>query len=115
MYGAVTTLVADLIFFLTHLTMHKTQRGWAIHKVHHSVQVLTPLTRSREHFIAAPIWALGPAIGLSFSAAIFAYLFDDNIARIAIMSIGIFSLLYALNGNSRHYHVSFRYPGWLEY
>ena len=31
------------------------------------------------------------------------------------MNIGIFSLLYALNGNFRHYHVSFRYPRWLEY
>ncbi|MFT7526802.1 MAG: sterol desaturase/sphingolipid hydroxylase (fatty acid hydroxylase superfamily) [Arenicella sp.] len=115
MYGAVTILVTDLMFFLTHLMMHKTEIGWAIHKVHHSAQVLTPLTRSREHFIAAPIWALGPAIGLSFSGAIFAYLFDDNITRITIMNIGIFSLLYALNGNFRHYHVSFRYPRSLEY
>jgi sterol desaturase/sphingolipid hydroxylase (fatty acid hydroxylase superfamily) len=31
------------------------------------------------------------------------------------MNVGIFSLLYALNGNFRHYHVSFRYPRWLEY
>ena len=115
MYGLVTILIADLVFFLTHYMMHKTEIGWAIHKVHHSAQVLTPLTRSREHFIAAPIWALGPAIALTFSGAIFAFLFDDNITRITIMNIGIFSLFYALNGNFRHYHVSFRYPRKLEY
>lgn len=114
-YGLVTILVADMIFFFTHLMMHKTEIGWAIHKVHHSAQVLTPLTRSREHFIAAPIWALGPAIGLSLSGGIFTWVFNGNITGITIMNIGIFSLLYALNGNFRHYHISFRYPRWLEY
>jgi sterol desaturase/sphingolipid hydroxylase (fatty acid hydroxylase superfamily) len=115
LYGAVTVLIADMIFFFTHYMMHKTEIGWAIHKVHHSAQVLTPLTRPREHFIAGPVWALGPAIGLSISGGIFAWAFNGDITRITIMNVGIFSLLYALNGNFRHYHVSFRYPRWLEY
>ena len=114
-YGLVTLLIADMIFFFTHLMMHKTDIGWAIHKVHHSAQVLTPITRMREHFIAAPIWALGPAIGLSISGGLFAYLFNGGITQITIVNLGVFSFLYALNGNFRHYHVSFRYPRWLEY
>lgn len=114
-YGLVTLLIADMIFFFTHLLMHKTQIGWAIHKVHHSAQVLTPLTRMREHFIAAPIWAAGPAVGLSISGGVFAYLFGGNITHITIVNMGVFAFLYALNGNFRHYHVSFRYPRWLEY
>ena len=69
----------------------------------------------RENFIAAPVWALGPAIGLSASGGLFAYLFNGGITHITIVNIGIFSFLYALNGNFRHYHVSFRYPRWLEY
>lgn len=114
-YGVVTLLIADMIFFFTHYMMHKTEIGWAIHKVHHSAQVLTPLTRAREHFIAAPVWFLGPAIGLSFSGGIFAWLFNGDITQITIVNMGIFSFLYALNGNFRHHHVSFRYPRWLEY
>ena len=114
-YGLVTILIVDVIFFYTHLMMHRTKIGWAIHKVHHSAQVLTPLTRMRENFIIAPVWALGPAIGLSISGGIFAYLFNDSIVQITILNTGIFSFLYALNGNFRHYHVSFRYPRWLEY
>jgi sterol desaturase/sphingolipid hydroxylase (fatty acid hydroxylase superfamily) len=31
-----------------------------------------------------------------------------------VMNLGIFGFLFALNGNFRHYHVSFRYPRWLE-
>lgn len=114
-YGLVTLLIADMIFFFTHLMMHKTDIGWAIHKVHHSAQVLTPITRMREHFIAAPIWALGPAIGLSISGGLFAYLFNGGITQVTIVNLGVFSFLYALNGNFRHYHVSFRYPRWLEH
>lgn len=114
-YGLVTILIADMIFYWTHYMMHKTQIGWAIHKVHHSAEVLTPLTRPREHFIAGPVWALGPALGLSLSGGIFAWVFDGDITQITILNVGIFSMLYALNGNFRHYHVSFRYPRWLEY
>lgn len=115
LYGIVTLLIADMIFFFTHYMMHKTEIGWAIHKVHHSAEVLTPLTRAREHFIAAPVWALGPAIGLSLSGGVFAYLFNGDITQMTIVNMGIFSFLYALNGNFRHHHVSFRYPRWLEY
>jgi sterol desaturase/sphingolipid hydroxylase (fatty acid hydroxylase superfamily) len=115
LYGFVILLVADMIFFFIHLMMHRTRIGWAIHKVHHSAEVLTPLTRYREHFLAGPLWASGFALGLTIPAAIFAYLFNGGITQITIMNVGIFSFLYALNGNFRHYHVSFRYPRWLEY
>jgi sterol desaturase/sphingolipid hydroxylase (fatty acid hydroxylase superfamily) len=30
------------------------------------------------------------------------------------MNLGVFVFLFAINGNFRHYHVSFRYPPWLE-
>ena len=113
-YGLVTILIADMIFYWTHYMMHMTEVGWAIHKVHHSAQVLTPLTRPREHFMIGWLWALGPAIGLSLSGGIFAWVFNGNITQITIMNVGIFSVLYALNGNFRHYHISFRYPRWLE-
>jgi len=114
-YGLLSLLIADMIFYWTHYMMHKTSIGWAIHKVHHSAQVLTPLTRPREHFIAGPIWAAGPAIGLSLAAGLFAWLFNGNITHITVWNVGIFAMLYAMNGNFRHHHISFRYPRWLEY
>lgn len=114
-YGAVSLLIADMIFYFIHLMMHRTKIGWAIHKVHHSAQVLTPITRFREHFIAAPIWGSGFAVGLAMSGGVFAYLFNGGITQITVLNLGIFSFIYALNGNFRHYHVAFRYPRWLEY
>ncbi|HME41243.1 MAG TPA: sterol desaturase family protein [Steroidobacteraceae bacterium] len=115
LFGLVTLLLVDMCFFFYHLMMHRTRIGWAIHKVHHSAEVLTPLTRSREHFLEAPIEAAATSFGLSLSGGIFAYVFGGAITQITVMNVGIFFFLYTLNGNFRHYHVSFRYPRWLEY
>jgi sterol desaturase/sphingolipid hydroxylase (fatty acid hydroxylase superfamily) len=112
-YSLAILLVYDLVFFATHYTMHKVPALWAIHKVHHSAEVLTPLTRSREHFIAGPIWAAGGAISYGFVGGVFAYLFDGGITAATVFNIGVFSLLFGLTGSFRHYHVQFHYPMWL--
>ena len=113
LYSLVTLLCYDLVFFISHYTMHKVPALWAIHKVHHSAEVLTPLTRYREHFIAVPIWAAGGAFSYGFAAGIFAYLFNGNITEATILNIGAFALLFGFNGAFRHYHVQFHYPVWL--
>jgi sterol desaturase/sphingolipid hydroxylase (fatty acid hydroxylase superfamily) len=113
-YGLVTLLVADMIFYFTHLFGHRTRIGWAFHKVHHSAAVLTPLTRYREHFVEGILYAAGAAAGLGLCGGMFAYLVRGPITEITVMNLGIFAFLFALNGNFRHYHVSFRYPRWLE-
>jgi sterol desaturase/sphingolipid hydroxylase (fatty acid hydroxylase superfamily) len=115
LYSLVALLLVDMCFFFYHLMMHRTRLGWAIHKVHHSAAVLTPLTRSREHFLEAPIEAAFTSFGLAVASGIFAYLFAGGITQLTVMNIGIFFFLYTLNGNFRHYHVSMRYPRWLEY
>ena len=113
LYSLVTLLCYDFVFFLTHYTMHKVPALWAIHKVHHSAEVLTPLTRYREHFIAVPIWAAGAAISYGFAAGIFAFLFDGKIVEATLMNVGFFTLLFGFTGSFRHYHVQFHYPKWL--
>ncbi|MEH6570316.1 MAG: sterol desaturase family protein [Halioglobus sp.] len=113
LYSLVTLLCYDFVFFLTHFTMHKVPALWAIHKVHHSAEVLTPLTRYREHFIAAPIWAAGGAFSYGFAAGIFAYLFNGDIVEATILNVSAFALLFGFNGAFRHYHVQFHYPRWL--
>ncbi|MFK8049658.1 MAG: sterol desaturase family protein [Halioglobus sp.] len=110
LYGLLTLLLADFIFYATHWAMHRYPALWAIHKVHHSAQVLTPLTRYREHFLAAPIWAAGAAVSYALVAGVFAFLFNGGITGVTIMNVSIFSFAYALLGNFRHHHVSIRFP-----
>ncbi|MFP6654060.1 MAG: sterol desaturase family protein [Myxococcota bacterium] len=114
LYSLVLLLSYDLVFFLTHYTMHKVPALWAIHKIHHSAEVLTPLTRTREHFLAGPIWASGQALSYGLAAGVFAYLFDGGITEATLLNLGFFAVLTGFNGSFRHYHVQFRYPRWLE-
>jgi sterol desaturase/sphingolipid hydroxylase (fatty acid hydroxylase superfamily) len=113
LYSLVTLLCYDFVFYAIHYTMHRVPALWAIHKVHHSAEVLTPLTRYREHFVAGPIWATGGALAYGFSGGVFAYLFDGGITAATLFNIGFFALLFGFNGSFRHYHVQFHYPGWL--
>ena len=114
LYSLVALLAYDFMFYCIHYTMHKVPMFWAIHKVHHSAEVLTPLTRYREHFVAGPIWAAGGAFGYGVAAGLFAWLFDGGITQATLLNISVFALLFGFNGSFRHYHVSFRYPRWLE-
>jgi sterol desaturase/sphingolipid hydroxylase (fatty acid hydroxylase superfamily) len=69
---------------------------------------------NREHFVEGILYAAGAAAGLGFCGGAFAYLVRGPITEVTVMNLGIFFFLFALNGNFRHYHVSFRYPRWLE-
>ena len=112
-YSAAILLCYDFIFYAIHYTMHKVPALWAIHKVHHSAEVLTPMTRTREHFVAGPIWATGAAVAYAIPGGVFAYLFDGGITQATIFNIGFFTVLFGFNGNFRHYHIAFHYPRWL--
>lgn len=114
-YGLAMLIAQDFMFYAYHYMMHRTRIGWAIHKVHHSAEVLTPVTRMREHFLENPIDAIAEAIGFGIVGGIFAWVFNGNIVQITVMNVSIYYLLYDLTGNFRHYHVSLRYPRWLEY
>lgn len=113
LYSLITLLIYDAIFFLIHYCEHKIPALWAIHKIHHSAEVLTPLTRYREHFIEGPIYAVGAAVAYGLAGGLFGWLFVDNITQATLFNIGFFALLFGFNGSFRHYHVAFHYPQWL--
>jgi sterol desaturase/sphingolipid hydroxylase (fatty acid hydroxylase superfamily) len=114
LYGFLSFMMADFMFFITHYIMHKTRIGWAFHQVHHSAQVLTPLTRYREHFLVAPFWAGNLAIGLALVSGVFTFLLEGSLIEVSVASVTLYSFVYAATSNFRHYHVSFRFPRWLE-
>lgn len=114
LFSFVLLLSYDFTFFLLHYAEHKIPALWAIHKVHHSAEVLTPLTRYREHVLEGPLYSSAAAIGYAVPAAVFAWLFAGSIKQMMLWNIGVFALLFGFNGAFRHYHVQFRYPRWLE-
>ena len=112
LYSLVTLLIYDFVFYATHYAEHKIPALWAIHKIHHSAEVLTPLTRYREHFLEGPIYAAGSAVSFGLAGGIFGWLFAGDITQATLFNLGFFAVLLGFNGSFRHYHVGFHYPSW---
>ena len=115
LYGFTSFMLYDFVFFYTHYVMHKTRIGWALHQVHHSAEVLTPLTRYREHFLVAPLWAAGLILTYALMGGIFAWLFGGGMVAATVSGVTVTSFVYGAVSNLRHHHVSFRFPAWLEH
>jgi sterol desaturase/sphingolipid hydroxylase (fatty acid hydroxylase superfamily) len=95
----------DFATYLTHRLSHEHKVLWPFHKVHHSAEVLTPLTLMRKH----PIYGLlgsaiqpliaGPVIGL------FVVIFDQH-STLKIMGINAVYMIFNFAGaNLRHSHI----------
>jgi sterol desaturase/sphingolipid hydroxylase (fatty acid hydroxylase superfamily) len=104
----------DLGIFLSHWLQHKVPLLWEFHKVHHSAEVLNPLTVYRMH----PVDTL---LGLSLAGlfggattAVFAHAFPPGPAALTLMGGNVFLFLYYLVGyHLRHSHIWIDYgPRW---
>lgn len=106
------TIVGDFVAFYLHYLQHKIPLLWQFHKVHHSSEVMHPLSNFREHpvdnltynfitkFINGLVWGLMLTI-VGFT--------PDTVA---IFGIGLLSLLFNLVGYQlRHSHMWLRWPG----
>jgi sterol desaturase/sphingolipid hydroxylase (fatty acid hydroxylase superfamily) len=113
LYSLALFLSYDFTFFLLHYTEHKVPALWAIHKVHHSAEVLTPLTRYREHVLEGPMYSAAAAIGFAVPAGVFSWLFAGSIVAVTVLNVALFALLFGFNGMFRHSHIQFHYPSWL--
>lgn len=109
-FTLVLALVTDFSTYVVHRLHHAVPTLWAFHKVHHSAEVLTPLTAFRKHpvyqFLSAgtDVILIGPFQGLVF------FLFAGPVEPAAIFGINVvFGLFYMLGGALRHSHL------WLSY
>ncbi|MFZ1813424.1 MAG: sterol desaturase family protein [Rhizobiaceae bacterium] len=102
----------DTTNFFQHWLQHRIPILWEFHKVHHSAEVLTPVTAVRNHpvgqLLTATIGGIvyGSLNGLSFS------LFSGQNAEYAIFGANFFALIYFTVGlyHLKHSHVWFTYP-----
>jgi sterol desaturase/sphingolipid hydroxylase (fatty acid hydroxylase superfamily) len=87
-------LAYELGYWFNHWLSHKVPFLWEFHKVHHSAEVLTPLTNFRVH----PVYAVIFANILAFSAAVANglghYLFGDTTHQFALADTNIILVLF---------------------
>jgi sterol desaturase/sphingolipid hydroxylase (fatty acid hydroxylase superfamily) len=112
----VILLTNDFCTYWVHRIHHETSILWPFHAVHHSAEVMTPLTVTRKH----PIYnvfstaARGVLLGVAQALMLFAF-----VGQVDVLSIGTVNAAYfvfnALGSNLRHSHVWLSYGPVLEH
>lgn len=101
--------------YVVHRLSHRVPFLWELHKVHHSAQVLTPLTVYRTHPIESVLMRAGAAGSLMLVAGVFVWLFPGRVSAWEIGGVyGLSFVWNVLGSNLRHSHVWLPYPSWLE-
>lgn len=106
-YTAVIFVVDDFMHYAVHWMFHRVPVLWAFHKVHHSAEVLTPLTADRFHPVELLITAAMRTSGLVLATLLFS-------PALPLWTIfGANALLFGFNlfaGALRHSHIWFAFP-----
>ena len=105
-------LAHDFAIFFTHSLQHRIPILWEFHKVHHSAEVLTPITVYRMH----PVDDLftGSFVGLMTGAVygVFSHIYVDVPHEFSVNGINIILFSFYLIGmNLRHSHIWLPYTG----
>ena len=108
-YALLIFMVADFTEFLWHYATHKIGFLWELHKVHHSAEVLTPLTEGRFHPIDLVAQYICPTIAVAIVSGSFMYFYDGSIIGWTVSSVTVYAVVMSVLGHFYHSHV------WLSY
>ena len=110
LYTCILFLANDFSRFLCHFCYHKIPFLWRFHRVHHSAEVLTPLTLYRIHFVELFINASRSFLILALVTAVFIYLFKGSINEYELFGAALFNFIFNIAGaNLRHSSVFMGY------
>lgn len=103
-------LAGDFAIFFAHWLQHKVPFLWEFHKIHHSAQVMTPITVYRMHPVDDLMaYFLGGVMG-GIVVGTVNYLYLENPGFLKIFGLNLFTFIfYVTFYNLRHSHF------WLHY
>lgn len=108
----VAMLVSDFLGWYCHYLQHKSPFLWQFHKVHHSAEVMHPVSNYREHPIDNLFYlvAIGGGYGAVLALAIRIFGYAPSMPT--LLGVPLTMLTFNLVGyNLRHSHVWLRWPG----
>ena len=102
-YAFVLFICTDFSRFFLHWCMHKFNFLWKFHQVHHSAEVLTPMTVYRSHPVEMILYKLRGLFVVSIVTAIFYTLFKNNLSFWNILGVNVFGFIFNMClANLRH-------------
>ena len=114
LYAVAVAVAFDLGIYVVHYALHRVPVLWEFHKVHHSAQVLTPISVYRVHPLDDILY--GAATGALTGAVhgSLAYVAGAAVMPVTILHVDVvLFVFYVLGSNLRHSHVWLSYPAWL--
>lgn len=103
-------VLEDASRFGLHYALHKVPLLWRFHRVHHSAEILTPLTLYRIHPVEALLYYVRGLIVFGLVSGVFIYLFRNQVHGYDILGVDLLGFLFnTLGANLRHS------PVWLSF
>lgn len=116
LYTLAAVIAADFAVFITHYLQHKISVLWQFHQVHHSAEVLTPVTVYRMHPVDLFFTGIVGAACIALALAVFVYLTGEPPKETTVAGVNVVIFIFYLVGyNLRHSHIWVGYPRWLSY
>ena len=109
LYTVLFFIVYDFGRFVAHSLLHDVPALWHFHKVHHSAEVLTPMTSFRAHPIDLAVMAWVPALTTGLLTWLFHRYVCVGVTFYTYLGVHVIFFLGNLIGNLRHWQV------WLSY
>jgi sterol desaturase/sphingolipid hydroxylase (fatty acid hydroxylase superfamily) len=103
-FTLLTAIAYDYGRFLSHFVQHRVPFLWEFHKVHHSAEVLTPISSFRAHPVDQMIEFLFRLIATAAVSGVFAH-FYTGIAELTILNYSALTFFFYLTAHLRHSHV----------
>ena len=112
----VMLVLTDVTLWAIHYVFHVVPWLWDYHKVHHSAEVMTPITAARMHPVEEITDAAAVSIVTGVCYAGFVHAFGDSAVIFTVFDTNVFMAVFFLAAfNLRHSHVWVRYPTWLQH
>jgi Fe(3+) dicitrate transport protein len=109
-YSALAFLAWDASRYVLHKALHTWPLLWQFHQVHHSAEVLTPLTFHRIHPVESALHEARSALVTGVLAGAAYWLFRDAATIASVFGVEALGFWFnAATGNLRHSHVWLRF------
>jgi sterol desaturase/sphingolipid hydroxylase (fatty acid hydroxylase superfamily) len=109
-------LAMDLALYFGHWLQHRIPVLWEFHKVHHSAEVLTPVTAFRAHPVDDLLNLTLTAASTGIVQGIFEAAYGTQIVDMRILGVNALLFAWYVSGfNLRHSHIWLSYPRWLSH
>jgi sterol desaturase/sphingolipid hydroxylase (fatty acid hydroxylase superfamily) len=105
-YTAALLIVEDFSRYWAHRIMHESAVLWQFHKVHHSPEVLVPLSQMRTHPVNGLVNLIRSALAIGSVTGLFLLVFPGELNAITILGVNAGRFLFDATGSHlRHSHV----------